>query len=244
MVTFLRRPLNIIISAFSIATACVFPNVANATTFFGEDISAGQSFVPGGNAEMTELDFLSQLSGVSTESFESFSSGQIGPLNLTFSGSLGNINATLEGSNFVLTGSFSGVFPTDGTNSWVANGPFSIDFGTTEIAAFGFYLTDVEADPGLELTLDLVSGGQKVVTIPSTVPAPNGALSYFGIIDADNPFTKVTFSNATPSDGFGFDELTVGEVSQVRTAPEPSTLLGLGTLTLVGGTLLRRKRKA
>ena len=130
------------------------------------------------------------------------------------------------------------------TETTQTNGPFSVDFGTTKIAAFGFYLTDVELFPSLELTLDLVGGGQKVVAIPSTVPAPNGALSYFGIIDADNPFTKVTFSNATPSDGFGFDDLTVGEVRQVRTAPEPSTLslLTLGTLGAAG--LLRRKRKA
>lgn len=142
---------------------------------------------------------------MSTESFESFSNGQIGPLGLTFSGSLGAINATLEGSNFIRTGSGAGVFPTTGTNSWQANGPFSIDFGLTEIAAFGFYLTDVEAAPSLELTFDLVGGGQAVLTVPSTVPAPNGALSYFGVIDADNPFTRVTFSNATGGDGFGFE---------------------------------------
>ena len=120
---------------------------------------------------------------------------------------------TREGSNFIRIGSGSGIFPTTGVNSWQANAPFSIDFGSTEIAAFGFYLTDVEFAPRLELTLDLVNGDQKILTIPSTIPAPNGALSYFGFIDADNPFTKVTFSNATNFDGFGFDDLTVGDVN-------------------------------
>lgn len=216
----------------------VSSSAASATIlFFSEDINAGESFVPGGNAEMAEENFLNQLNNVSTESFESFSNGQTGPLLLNFSGSFGNINATLEGSNFIRTGSGSGVFPTTGVNSWQANNPFSIDFGSTEIAAFGFYLTDVEARPSLELTLDLASGGQKVLTVPSTVPAPNGALSYFGFIDTDNLFTKVTFNNATGSDGFGFDDLTIGDVNQV--IPEPSGILSLSVV--FGLAMLRRK---
>ncbi|MGK7886773.1 MAG: PEP-CTERM sorting domain-containing protein [Crocosphaera sp.] len=211
-------------------------------SFYGEDLTAGGTFVPNGNAVQAQNDFLSQLSGVSTEDFEGFTAGDTGPLSLSFVGGGGNINGNLTatGTGSVATGSFAGVFPTSGSQFWVANSQFSIDFDTP-IIAFGFFVTDIENNP-FTLRFDLVEGGTTDIQIPATTPAPNGALAYFGIIDTDNPFTSATFIGPS-SDGFGFDDLTVGDVNQVASVPEPATILG--TLFAFGsaGLMKHKKRK-
>ena len=50
--------------------------------------------------------------------------------------------------------------------------------------------------------------------------------------------------SGTSRNGASFDDFFFDTVAPPISTPEPSTLLGLGTLTLIGGTLLRRKRKA
>ena len=68
-----------------------------------------------------------------------------------------------------------------------------------------------------------------------------------GSVQLNGSFTTVTIDwfDALPSDdrGDGFS-LQISTEKSTTSTPEPSTLLGLGTLALATGTLLRRKRKA
>ncbi|NEQ39424.1 MAG: PEP-CTERM sorting domain-containing protein [Okeania sp. SIO3I5] len=208
--------------------------------FFGEDLDANMgansSFVPNGNAVDAQNDFLSRLSDINTADFESSTLG-VSTHRLSFAGSTGTIEGILRSNrgSYVSNGS-SGAFPTSGSQLWGSGSRFSIEF-ETPIVALGFFVQDIEVNP-LSLQLDLVGGGTKDILIPSTVRAPNGGLTYFGFIDKDQPFTRVTFLEPTRGDGYGFDDITVAE--QVQSVPEPSTILG--TFMALGfGALLKKK---
>ncbi|NEQ39423.1 MAG: PEP-CTERM sorting domain-containing protein [Okeania sp. SIO3I5] len=212
------------------------PAKAMPIQFFGEDLGANSSFVPNGNAVDAQNAFLSKLSDTSTEDFESSTLG-VSSHRLSFTGSAGTIGGVLRSNpgSFVSNG-MSGIFPTSGSQVWQSNSRFSIEF-ETPIVALGFFVEDVEVNP-LTLQLDLVGGGTKDILIDSTVRAPNGGLTYFGFIDKDQPFTRVTFLEPTRGDGYGFDDITVAE--QVQSVPEPSTILG--TFMALGfGALLKKK---
>ncbi len=159
-----------------------------------------------------------------TEDFESYTPGFV-PNTLAF----GSHSATVTGSRVIASPpiTLNGVYPTSGTNTLLLSmqqqGFFTLDFGTDELCALGFYATDVEVAQ-LQITLSKPSSGYtKTVTIPArqfSVGQGSGSVLFFGVVDPDHPFTKVEFKRVGDSqDGFGFDDLTVAPFACVRCGP-------------------------
>jgi hypothetical protein len=221
-------------------------------TFFGEDLGLGENTrLPATpNADAAQAAFLANLIGVGTEDFESIAPGTGSGVVLDF-GVAGT--ATLSGSGFVndipapSTNGF-GRYPISGDRFWddaISSGSganlFTIDF-SDPVAAFGFYLVDA-GDFNGQIRLTLTNGAVEVVDVPHTVGAPGGSVAYFGLIDTDNQYTKVQFSNtASGSDAFGFDDLTVGSLQQVIPEPGAVALYGIGLL--VSGVYVGRRLKS
>lgn len=237
------------------AAALTMGMSANAgLIFFGEDLIPGETVPAGGAAETARNAFLSSLQGVGTETFEGIAGDtSANGLVLNFPGSTGNITATqstTSGSPYISDSSGAGRFATSGTNflQEVTSG-FSVSFGS-EIAAFGFYGTDI-GDFNGQVTLEITgNNAPQTFNVGNTINAPNGSLLFWGFIaDAGETFTSVAFGNtAAGSDVFGFDDLTIGELGQVvppsSDVPVPGTLtllaLGLGLAGFGAG----RKKKA
>jgi len=230
--------------------SCMQSAQAVLSTFFGEDLNPALTVPAGGNAETARLNFLSNLSGgVGNEDFESFAVGNSVPLALTFPGSTGNITASLTGGGALIDNSTAfGRFNTSpgGSNFLQVNSgqSFSIAF-SSPIAAFGFYGTDIGDFSG-QLLLTTAGGAVTNLVVPHTVNSPNGALLFYGIIDTTTQYTGLTFTNSgTGGDVFGFDDMVIGDLQQVRNVvPEPITaslgLMGMGVLA----SATRRRRSA
>ncbi|MDJ0846199.1 hypothetical protein [Crocosphaera sp.] len=217
--------------------------------FFGEDIN-NSSFIPlssFSNATLAESQFLSNLIDVKTEDFESFNSGNNLPLDLTFSGSTGDIKAMLSGGNGTIisipTGSTNrfGRYAISPTNFFElkagATNTFQIDF-EIQVAAFGFYGIDI-GDFGGQLELELVNGTTEKLTVPNTLGNQvntDGSVLFYGLIaeDVSKQFTKVKFLTTTGrGDVFGFDDFTVGDIKQIKKVSESSSILSLGIFGLI-----------
>lgn len=224
-----------------------FAGSASAQTiFFGENLTPNQAV--SGAPVTARNSFLAALTGVSTESFESFAAGS-SPSTLTFNGSAGTITANFSPSSGSICASNgcggSGRFATAGTHYFDVSSAFSATFSTS-IAAFGFYGTDI-GDINGRLTIELVrtGGASTFLTVPNTIGAPDGSLLFYGVIDTANPFDGIRFGNtASGDDFFGFDQLTIGDVRQVAPVPEPATwgmmILGFG---MIGAAARSRKVK-
>jgi len=218
---------------------------AHALVFFGEDINTSYTggaiddsvpLVVRPNSDAASNSFQSQLTGVSTENFEGFANGAT-PSVLTFGPDLANLTGNPSILEVAAGTTFNGIYPTSGTKTLfqVLQSSFDISFSNPQ-AAFGFYATDIGELASLQLSFDSVSGPDVLIPVPHTVnPNNTGSVLFFGYIDSQNPFTKVTFINTNPgsNDGFGYDDLTIGRVENVidATVPEPATL----TLFLLGG---------
>lgn len=227
------------------ALGLVLPGSAQAATtiFFGENQS------PAGGVSGDPLDartaFLAALTaGVSTEDFEALPTGAP-PFALSFMGSGGTINATLTGTGSLRNSPITGTYATSGSQFYDNQfNAFTVSFASP-IAAFGFYGTDIgDVNRSLEIILDMGLSSQRAFTVANTINANNASLLFWGITDTTNPFSTVTFG-ASGGDRFGFDDLTVGDIMQVRDPiPEPSTwammLLGFGA---VGGVVRSRRRQ-
>lgn len=208
-------------------------------TFFGEDLglSEGTRLSSTPNADAAKDEFLSNLLGVETETFESFAPGSLPPLLIAFPGAG---TATLEGAGNIAnvptgTNGF-GRYPISGNQFFqTGTGNFAIDF-SNPVAAFGFYGIDIGDFSG-QVTLTLASGNTQTLTVPNTVNSPGGSVLYYGLI-AENPdetFTRIDFGNTSPgSDVFSFDDFTIGSLQQVKpptqSVPEPTTILGLAAV--------------
>jgi hypothetical protein len=236
------------IRAWAVSAAAIigFSGVASAAPlfFFGEDPNAGGS-LPVPNSVAAQSNFLSHLVGVHTEDFSGIPAGTQFPFDITF----GLDTATLSGTNNVGN---TGVQNTPIAGRFAIAGPNYLNVGTADAlsftltfstpqAAFGFFATDIGDFMG---QLTLVFDGGAPIDVPHTINAPDGAGLFWGIIDVDNPFTTVQFSNTVgAADAFGFDLFTIGRVEQVRipvNEPAMLALLGLGLLAI---GVARRRRK-
>lgn len=212
--------------------------MAVPVTFFGEDpTTSGNSLGP--NSAQARGDFLSNLSGVGNENFESFSDGDTAPLNLTFPGSGGSLGATLNGTGSIDT-TGPGRFATSGTNFWeVSTGSFTIDF-TDPVSAFGFNGVDIGDFVTDQMVLDLTDadGETSSLAVPHSLNIGNtdNATLFFGFYDLGQTYTSISFTNAGGGDYFAFDDMVIGDAGQITPdptpVPEPSTLalLAMGLL--------------
>jgi PEP-CTERM motif len=214
---------------------------AAPVTFFGEDPNpTGSTPIAHPVSDATQATFLSNLTGVGVEDFDSFANGTT-----TIAANFGAAGtATLTGGaiqNFSSAGRFAisspNYYNTDTTS-------FSINF-SNPVAAFGFYGTDI-GDFGGQLSLLLTDtmGNTTSLIVPATEGSggeqpENGSVLYFGFYDLSTTYTSIAFQNSNTADQFGFDNFTIGSIQQVTpSAPEPATwammLLGFAGLGFVG----------
>lgn len=217
--------------------------------FFGEDLGLGEAtrLASHSNADNARNSFLSNLIGVGTEDFEGFSNGQGLPLSIIFPGAG---TATLTGAGNIAevptgTNGF-GRYPISGDKYLDTNSAlFAVEFDDP-VVAFGFYGIDI-GDFNGQIELEFSNGGTTTYAIPHTTNSPGGSVLYYGLIDSDHAFTKVSFvNNGSGADVFGFDDLTIGNLEQVQLVPNPEPgSIALFTTGLIGlvGYGWRRKRQ-
>lgn len=238
------------------AVLCLAASAASAApvVFFGEDLSPGGTVPAGGAAETARNSFLSQLVGVGNQDFESFANLTSiggGGINISFPGSGGAITANLSGSSGgicdqTIGGTVNGLtcgfqrFATSG-NNYLQNGSNMTLSFSSAIAAFGFYGTDF-GDFDQQVTLTLTNGPTQVFTVNSTQgDAAGGNVLFWGMIDAGNSYTSISFSTTGGVDVFGFDDMVIGDRQQVA-VPEPGTI-ALLLLPLLSLGVLGSRRK-
>jgi hypothetical protein len=204
-------------------------------TFFGEDLRDGARLPLAAypNAAAAEADFLSNLVGVGTESFEGFAGGTRSNLLLSFPGAG---TATLDlGSGEVVSlpqgqatsdGRY-GISNDGGSENFLdveagGAGSFAITFAQP-VAAFGFYGIDI-GDFGGELLLQ-ISGSDELLTVPHTATSrAEGAVLFFGFLATTvlETVTSVAFHTSTGmGDYFGFDNFTIASLDQIGSQADP-----------------------
>lgn len=114
---------------------------------------------------------------------------------------------------------------------WNLGSPLTGDFN-----AFGFYLAD-SSDVSANLRL-VYSDGLSSDEFQINYKQPNGNLGYVTVLSDKNIVgATLTFFNSTQNDGWGIDDITIGNV------PEPGMLLLMG-LGLLGLGAARRRTSA
>jgi hypothetical protein len=240
--------------------------VSSATplTFFGEDLGAGEykRLTSHPNADVARTNFLANLVGVGTEDFEGFSAGNTPPGSINFPGAgtatingNGSVHEVASGTNGV------GRYATSGSKYFETGDVFSLAF-SNPVAAFGFYGVDI-GDFNGHLTVTTSGGLTQVFNVGNAVNSAGGGVLFFGLIDPTSTFTSIQFGNsAAGTDYFGFDDLIIGSLQQIRSdaaldvptsaaldtppvdhAPEPSTLFLFGS-GLIGLAYWRKKKSA
>lgn len=207
--------------------------MAEPEIYFGEDVSpfwpntlndvpriyAAKSFA-------VAVQFKSRLVGTSPETFETFATYR-SPTNLTFGTNMATLSGTREITRVTdPTGTFNGVFPISGTNCLLLPaqevGFFALDFSSPQ-AAFGFFGTDLGEFGQMQLGFIGTNGVETDIIVPVTAPQESGGCFFLGVISRDAPFVRIQFTRLGPTDGFGFDDMTVGTPLQVPPA-QPAVL--------------------
>ncbi len=246
------------LSSYAVAVCLgvfVVPNARGTiVTYFGEDLQPAATNTNGNinsslahpNATAAQTSFLSALSGVSTQTFESYAIGTQLPLVIPFGTSTATITGTSSTSIDNTADEISyGCFAISGTKFLSTDQNFTLTFSTPQ-AAFGFYGVDV-GDYSGQLTLTLAGGGATTLTVPNNVTAAaNGSILYEGLIASPgSTFTSITFGDSAPqSDIFAFDDFTIGTSGNVTNPPpnlpEPASA---GAVIGIGALLSRRGKK-
>lgn len=240
------------------AAAVISGAASGYVVFAGEDLnnSAFVRLAATPNATAASNNFLANLIGVGTETFEGFAAGTGTPLALNFPGAG---TATLSGGNGVIVSVAAGLtnnagrYPISGTNflevAAGGGGNFTVTFDNPGgVAAFGFWGIDI-GDFGGQVTLGLANGLATILNVGNTVGAggsTDGSVLFYGFIaqNAAELFTSISFNTTTGGgDVFAFDDMTIGSLQQVRLVPEPGSLalVGLALVVATGVARLRRR---
>jgi len=228
------------------------PSYASVVTFFGEDVekSGDPNTATPTNSNAAKASFFSNLTGVGTQTFESYAPGTSLPLTIGFMGAGSATLTDPTNTSLIVSGNDgAGRFPISGSNylETGAGSGFTLTF-SSPIAAFGFYGTDV-GDFGGALSLGLTDamGNTSSLNIGNTLGSngsTSGSVLYFGFYDTTDTYKSITFNNVGSGgvDVFGFDDFSIGSSAQVTpsTSPEPGTYLLMATGLLA--VLIFRKK--
>ena len=181
--------------------------------YFDEDLNAQRKDYPKSIA--ASKDFINNLSNKSIASFENFECSKSDYQDISISINFGNYgNATLQG---IASGikciedssqTFNGAYPITGNKFFLNKATCHLNF-ENEQTAFGFFTTDFQIRV-LKLVFEDNSGNSKTYEMPFTIPVDGGSVAFWGIIDTEFPFNKITFVLPDQGDGFGFDDFIIG----------------------------------
>lgn len=244
---------------------------AGLVTYFGQDLQTARNANGAGtpvviahpNSDVANQAFLSRLTGVQTESFEGVALNtpvasvvtNLGGSSTTFTGQGRIVNNNSpnapSGSPSTPTQLDNGRFAISGTQFLATQDDFTVNF-TSPQAAFGFYATDI-GDVRGTLTIQFLNGSSSIVGFPVppmggiSGPRANGSVLFFGLVGDTTAdlFSSVRFNlSTTENDVFGFDDLTVGNLGQVITTPEPTSMIPAALAGLFGIGYFRYGRRA
>uniref|UniRef100_A0A7R9Y7X9 Uncharacterized protein n=1 Tax=Pinguiococcus pyrenoidosus TaxID=172671 RepID=A0A7R9Y7X9_9STRA len=203
---------------------------AHAAVFFAEDPNPDgadnqNEVTPLLSAPLSDAEreaFESLIQNPETETFDDgFVDGQTTPLELTFQCLTETVKATITGEGGRIEDDVkNGQYPISGRYYFrTRSDTFTVTFNTS-VAAVGFYAVDI-GDVRGQLSINLFAtstdtGAFNSILIGHTIEALSGSVFFFGVVDEDNPFQAITFSNsAAGRDVFAFDNFIVACPEQI-----------------------------